>query len=61
MIAILMAFIVVNPNPMVGPNNDWAPLRDAYQVCADTATSYFDYTVCTTGAYDRAAHPTWEA
>lgn len=58
---LITAFIIVNPNPLIGPHNDWAPLTHEYAVCAETATTHFDYTVCTTGAYDRALHPTFNA
>lgn len=58
---ILALAIVSPPNPMLGPNNDWAPLKAEYQYCTDTATSYFDYTVCTMSAYERAVHPTYSA
>lgn len=59
--ALAFFIIIVNPmasgNPALGPNNDWAPLKAEYSACADAATSYFNYTVCTTGAMDRAIHP----
>lgn len=58
---LLSAFIVINPNPAMGPHGDWAPLMQEYQDCADAANSYFQYVVCTTGAYDRAIHPTYFA
>lgn len=55
----LILFMILNP--MLGPHNDWAPLNDAYQVCADTANTRFEFITCTVGAYDRAIHPTWKA
>lgn len=59
--ALLAAFIIATPNPMLGPDNDWAPLTRAYQTCAETSMTYFSYTVCTVGALDRALHPTFKA
>jgi hypothetical protein len=61
MIAILMTLVILDPNPMLGPNNDWAPLMQEYSVCQQTSFTYFDYTVCTMSAYDKAVHPTWDA
>jgi hypothetical protein len=58
---LIAALIVINPNPMAGPDNDWAPLMREYEVCAETATSYFGYAVCTTGAHERALHPRYKA
>ena len=59
---LLAAFIIIlDPNPMLGPNNDWAPLTREYAACEETATTYFSYAVCTTGALDRALHPTFKA
>ena len=58
---ILAAFIVIDPNPMLGPNNDWAPLQQEYAACAYSSHTYFQYTTCTLGAYDRALHPAMEA
>lgn len=48
-------------NDLAGPNNDWAPLQAEYSNCREAAISYFSYTVCTVGAYDRALHPVKEA
>lgn len=59
---LIAAFFIMNPNPMLGPNEDWAPLTREYQVCEETATeTYFKYVVCTSGALDRALHPTYKA
>lgn len=58
---LILLLAILNPNPMLGPNNDWAPLKAEYEVCQQTATTYFQYTVCTTGAYSRALHPTYSA
>lgn len=58
---LIAAFIIMNPNPMAGPHGDWAPLMQAYKVCDETYTTYFNWTVCTAGAFDRALHPTFKA
>lgn len=58
---LIAAFIILNPNPMAGPNNDWAPLLREYEICQETSMTYFSYTVCAAGAYDRALHPTFKA
>ena len=60
--ALAFFILIVNPmagaaNPALGPNNDWAPLQAAYSACEQAATSYFTYTVCTSGALERAMHP----
>ena len=52
---------ILDPNPMVGPNNDWAPLIQEYENCASVSASYFQYTICTMSAYDKAVHPTYSA
>jgi hypothetical protein len=48
--AISMPPIVSNP----WAENDWAPLRAAYEHCERTAPTYFTYYVCTSGAQTRA-------
>lgn len=58
---LFIAFMIVNPNPLAGPNDDWAPLMREYQECAASSTTYFNYTVCAVGVHDRAVHPTFNA
>lgn len=67
LLAALMSFSIIIVHPMApetalfGPNHDWAPLQAEYSHCRESATSYFSYTACTVGAYDRAIHPTVKA
>jgi hypothetical protein len=44
---------VNNGNPYIG-SGDWQPLKDAYQVCEETSTSYFSYYLCTERHYNLA-------
>lgn len=59
--AILALLIIISPNPLAGPHNDWAPLKREYAQCALTSHTFFSYIVCTTGAHERALYPTFNA
>lgn len=60
-VIIAALLIIIDPNPLAGPRNDWTPLMREYAHCQETSHTFFAYTACTAGAQDRALHPAFNA
>lgn len=57
--SILMPPVLTNDNPWA--ENNWAPLKAQYQVCAETSRSSFSAYVCMTKAHTVATSNLKEA